>query len=473
MNKIKIVLSLLGVSLVSCTNSSKIILTNSNLILKNTTDYLNSNNLDSIGTAKILVVPCVFEGEREFSSADLEKIEKGFFAGNLSNQGSYYSLKEYYSLSSLGKLSINGEVTDVLNIPYKVSTLEEENSYLPGVVAACLYESTYFSDEFLQEYDLNSDGYLDSVVFVYSSPTSSRTGSFWAWVANVETNADTTRPITSRHMWVGIDFFTDTNYTIDTHSIIHETGHLLGLRDYYPSDNYYLALGGHSMMDYNISDHDPYSKMLLDWAEPIYYDFKKNKKITLKLPVFEETNQFLLYNVNWNHSVMDEYLIFEYYTPTSLNYLDATYQYSTRPLGFTKPGIKIYHVDSRVAKCTLDEYGSLSFEEYVSSIPDTYDENIYYIIGANNNKSDSYTDASRQGRYKQIGLVENKEYNTLQSGNYADDDSLFYECDTFDSANSSYLLNGNFNNGESISLKMTVDELNDNYATITLEYYGD
>lgn len=448
-------------------------ITNSDFCLQNTTDYLEQENLPSLGEAKILVVPCVFKEEREFTESDLANIEKGFFGDDLPSEGGYHSLKDYYYQSSLGKLSLTGEVTDVLSIPYTVDELEEDGSYLPGVAASCLYDdSSFVSDSFLRKYDKDEDGYLDSVVFVYSSPTSSRTGSFWAWVANVDTKPDLSRPITSRHMWVGIDFFADEDYAIDTHSIIHETGHLLGLRDYYPSDNYYLALGGHSMMDYNISDHDPYSKMLLGWAEPTYYDFDGYDKVTVELPSFEDTNAFLLYKPNWNHSSLDEYLLFEFYTPTKLNLLDAKTQYSTRPLGFSKPGIKIYHADSRVAKCTMGEY-YLSFDEYVSLIPEAYDEDTYYIIGASNNKEDSYTDASRQGRYKQIALIENKAYNTLQSGSSADDDSLFYEGDVFDSSSSAYLLNGNFNDGSTVSLRMSVDSITEEKATITLELIGE
>ena len=329
------------------------------------------------------------------------------------------------------------------------------------------------SNEFFQSYDQDKDGYVDGVVFVYSSPISDRTGNFWAWVANFATEMNLNRPTFFRHMWCGIDFFYRGGYDVDSHTIIHETGHLFGLRDYYPSDNYNLALGGHSMMDYNISDHDPYSKMLLSWAEPTYYDFKKNNKITINLSAFQNTNQFILLNTDWNHSIMDEYLLVEYYTPTGLNELDAKYQYDNRPLGFTESGIKIYHVDSRIARCHYSEQTySILFDEYVDEIPETHDEGIYYLIGASNNNEDSRTDASRQGRYKQISLIENKPYNQLQSGMSADNDSLFKVGDIFDSSNSAYLLNGKWNSGEDISFTLRVEQINEENATLTIEYTG-
>lgn len=445
----------------------------SSLLLENTSEFKESVACSALGEQKILVIPCHFKQEREFSDGDLEKISRAFFDASLSSSGNYYSLAEFYSKSSGGKLSFSGEVTPVLEVPYTVEEVEKDGNYFPGVPAST-FLSSGVSDEFLQSYDLNQDGYVDNAVFVYSSPSSSRSGHFWAWVHTFATESNLSRPNFAHHMWVGIDNFTDASYSIDAHTIIHETGHLLGLRDYYPSDNYYLALGGHSMMDYNISDHDPYSKMLLGWADPIYYDFKDYQEVTVEIPAFENGNHFLLFKPGWNHSVMDEYLLFEYYTPDGLNKLDADTKYSNRPQGFTESGIKIYHVDSRIAKCSYDAASSsLSFDSYVNEIPDEHPADTYYLIGASNSYEDSRTDASRQGRYKQIALIENKEFNRLQVGESADNDSLFQKGDVFSSEDSAYLLNGSWNDKTKVSLTMEVLSMDESKATLKLTYQGE
>ena len=447
-------------------------ITNTNLILQNTDDYKQNYNLSSLGTQKILVIPCQFKDEPSFTSEMLEKIERAFFEENLSsNENCYYSLKEYYAKTSLNQLEITGEVTEVVQIPYTVEEIEQTLNYLPGIPAQFFMNEA--SDTLLQEYDANQDGFVDSVCFIYSTPMSD-TSNFWAWVSTFDTQPNVNRPELKRHMWCGYDSFEKETYVIDTHTIIHETGHLLGLRDYYPSDNLNVALGGHSMMDYNISDHDPYSKMLLSWCDPIYYDFLKNPTITIQLKPFQGTNEVLLLNVSWNHSVMDEYLLVEYYTPDELNELDAKTKYENRPIGFSKPGIKIYHVDSRVAHCTFNALtNQVDFISYVDEIPQEKSSELdYYVIGASNNLADSYTDASRQGRYKQIQLIENKEYNFLQSGQTADDDSLFYEGDVFNSNQSAFLTNGLFNNQEKIGFQITIDQLSKEYATLTISYDG-
>ena len=443
----------------------------SSLVLANTDDYLEMDNCPSTGEQKVLVVPCRFEGEPEFDDDILSKLNRAFFDEDLSEEdGCYYSVAEFYRQSSYGALTLSGEVLEVVDIPYTVEEAEKVSSYLPGLPAEQLALSE-LSDEKLREYDLNHDGYVDSACFIYSSPMDSRTGSFWAWTATFATEPNLERPSFRRHLWCGIEKVSNDDYEIDAHTLVHEMGHVFGLRDYYPSDNMNLSLGGHSMMDYNISDHDPYSKMLLGWLDPLYYDFKPGQSLTLDLKPLQSGNEALLLNTNWNHTVMDEYLLIEYYTPDGLNALDAEKAYDTRPQGFTKPGLKVYHVDSRIAECHFDEAGDGVFDRYVDAIPEDKGES-FYLIGANANNVDSYTDASRVGRYKQIQLVENKTVNRLQSGYPADDDSLFYEGDVFDSAACpAYISNGLFNNGEEIGFTIAVNSLGET-ANLTITYEG-
>ena len=61
------------------------------------------------------------------------------------------------------------------------------------------------------------------------------------------------------------------NAPIDAHTYIHEAGHVLGLEDYYNYDrtSNYGAAGGFNMQDYNVGEHDPYSRVALGWIDPI------------------------------------------------------------------------------------------------------------------------------------------------------------------------------------------------------------
>ena len=148
-------------------------ITNHNLTLENTDEFKEAKSLSALGTQKLLVVPVQFQGEREFSQEDLTRIQKAFFQKDLStSEGkNYYSVSEFYSQSSLGQLSFNGEVTDVLKVPFTVEEMTSDGNYFPGVPAQYMMDSSSYPSSYFQDYDTDKDGYVDAVVFVYSSPT--------------------------------------------------------------------------------------------------------------------------------------------------------------------------------------------------------------------------------------------------------------------------------------------------------------
>lgn len=120
------------------------------------------------------------------------------------------------------------------------------------------------------------------------------------------------------YSWVNYNFlFQNKGRLPDTHVLIHETGHLLGLKDYYSEDEdeQYFATAKFDMMDMNIGDHNAFSKMLLDWTTP----YVIQKPTTFKLHSFIKTGECIILTSSWNQTPMDEYLLLEFYTPTGIN----------------------------------------------------------------------------------------------------------------------------------------------------------
>ncbi len=162
-------------------------------------------------------------------------------------------------------------------------------------------------------------------------------------------------------MWASIDFANEpydeayeTTIEVNTLTYIHETGHMLGLDDYYDYDfsgqspkqtDYVGGVGGADLMDYTVGDHSPISKILLGWITPTVVTTSTSNLtlVSLQSNVGNNEHQVLLIPKHWNDSYFDEYLLIDFYTPNELNRLSAG-QYGL----FSEAGVRIYHIDATV-----------------------------------------------------------------------------------------------------------------------------
>lgn len=356
------------------------------------TNHTGRSIMKSTGDRKILVVPVEFSDFRvsELGITEDEYItnlEMAFFGSYWNNK--YVSVAEYYNRSSYGKLRLSGTVCDkFFTFPKtreeidgtKDGTKAERddvyNSY-KNVIDWC--KNTYHIS--LDEYrvdpeDPNSDVAI-YMVYTYPNeePYNVKNPTFWwdytflekplSWTSYTSLNILTGRP--------------------DAHTLIHETGHLLGLNDYYPAEtadskNYVPEPAGRiDMMDSNVGDHTGFSKMLLDWARP--YHVKDTTEIDIRS--LSKYGDLILINDQWNWNCFDEYYLIEFYTPSGLNHYDSTVGNSNAKLP-SIPGIKIYHVDARlayyktVAKSSVFDYYCDSFSDDIPDRQDPGPKNINY-----------------------------------------------------------------------------------------------
>jgi len=205
--------------------------------------------------------------------------------------------------------------------------------------------------------------------------------------------------------------------------------------------DYPCPLGCVDMMDHNIGDHNAMTKYAYGWIKPTVID----KETTIDLKPFEDSGDFLLLtNQHYNNTAWDEYFTVEYITPTKLNELDYNTPYKESGLqGYSKPGIRICHIDNRGVYA--DEKTGLTFS--------TSDKNIFNDP-ISNTPVTSYTmfadTTSSVTPFFQITLmqknVDEARYNVLSEdrGYYeairnkssreriqSPDDSLFYAGESF------------------------------------------
>ncbi len=457
--------------------------------------------ISSVGSPKILVIPIEIEGyEKNATASNKERIEKAFF-GESEDTG-WESVKSFYKKSSYGKLDIDGFVTDWWECGYTVDEIhsfsDSQNRYFQPTVrlleeAVKWYKVTY--DTKATDFDSDADGLIDGVWLVYGAPNYTKSSdvplTFWAYTYS-DYNLKSTSllsPLGYRYSWASYDFM-DVGYgidSIDAHTYIHETGHMLGLDDYYVSkvSSSLIEKGGHNysptgqldMMDHNILDHNSFSKLALGWASP--QDGSEIGTYTLK--PYEEGGDCLVIpsDNGWNGSAFDEYILVEFYTPSGLNQKDSDSLYAGNGLkGFTKKGIRIYHVDARmVARNNAGEF------VYVDSVKKDANYIATYIAHSN---SSAYNYVNPE--YRLIQLLDATEKKNFDTDNdpssifadrrkkaKADDSSLFYEGNsfTFDSYKSSfpnyyYHNSPLMNNGSTFSKKITIDSIGDAEAKITI-----
>lgn len=358
---------------------------NGKTIIQQTYKDYSNNHVNSIdycptnGNLKILVIPVWFSDSGDYIATNKkdkvrQDIETAYFGTN--GETGWRSVKTYYEELSNNAVTISGTVSDWYSTSY--------TAYQAGVsysVTADLVKTAtdwYFNNnksDTRKSYDSDNNGYIDAVMLIYGAPDSSALNNdalenLWAYCFWLQQSNTTSQPIPNAFFWASYDFmysngsrFSPTpagseygsgdtaHCKIDAHTYIHEMGHIFGLEDYYDyATTKYCPAGGFSMQDYNVGSHDPYSVMALGWANP--YVVTENSEVNIG--TFQKTRDLVVVTESWNGigSPFDEYLILELYSPTGLNELDSTYTYSKSPKGPTRVGIRLWHVDARLAYCT-------------------------------------------------------------------------------------------------------------------------
>lgn len=234
----------------------------------NTLSYSGTNGnssevvyMPSIGNVKALFVLVDFE---DISHSDYDK---DYFLGSVN------IYKDFYERSSYGKLKIDADIKECTvarpRAFYEDPRQDGSNDTVYGrqlLLKEILHELDSTTD--FSQYDTNNDGYIDGLYLKFAGTDTGWGNMWWNYTTHdYEGNIVDNKKI-SEYV-----FLCSKEYNV----IIHETGHLLGLVDYYDnrwgstfSDN--IAESTDVMFD-GYGDHNAYSKYILGWIdEPIIID---------------------------------------------------------------------------------------------------------------------------------------------------------------------------------------------------------
>ncbi len=445
--------------------------------------YLNA---PSTGEQHLLVIPVSFT-DSDKTNQDEKKIliNNAFFGDESKNN--FYSVGQYFDIASYGHLKLKGTVSDFYNIDLSSTELRNNiNSRTSSSRYAASRAVEWYQENHddISLYDNDKDGYIDSVFIVYDHPFDNSTDSlYWAYVDHMNKNEGINfldgqgkiyvnniegNKYVSTYAWASYNFLYPNNNYVDTHVYVHESGHLFGLVDYY-SNNSYQPLGYLDMMDYNLGDHNAYSKMLLNWSTPKVVSGSGNISIR---PSILSGDVILIPTNSYNNTPYDEYLLLEYFAPISINekddrlsftYNDAYHNSRTGKL-YNQYGLKVYHVDSRLAyfknKGLSSIIAMLDDEDYQNKL-DNYRKtslNRYCLDFAFDNNNSSHP---------LIALLPADDENALLDGSCASNASLFKRGDSFGINN---YQNFKFYNGDELEYSFVIEDINPDRITINFSH---
>ena len=417
------------------------------IFLSDELDKFLTSGIYPVGETNVLIIPINFT-DYTFTSEDLEKLELSFFG--TSEETGWESVQSYYHKSSYGSFAFNGEILAPFqtNKPSTYYAKRFNNGYDADydIIKAALEHYDSMIDYSL--YDMNNDGFIDGLFFIYATPTwyGDETGSdndsdlWWAYMYQYYTDDyefyDGVEA--NYYLWAGVDFMyepltyngnTDITVNVNATTYIHETGHMLGLYDYYDYEEGIGpdgGLGGADMMDYTVGDHNSFTKIILDWTTPLVVS---GKSTTVTIEGFTESGDVILVSPNWNYSYFDEYFLVEFFTPTGLNEAHAGFNglYSTS-------GIRIFHVNARIN-------------------PDQNDGELFYY-----NNSDTSV--------KLLKPIEADGDNSIEDTWIAENSDLFQAGDVFGKSD-----NYKLQNGVSLNFDIKILSIENNAATIEIIFY--
>ena len=464
--------------------------------------FYNTRVLPSTGDVNILVVPLIVPG---YETIDIDgdgiddservksDLDKAFFSSGRDDV--YCSVKDYYYQSSYGKLNLSGEVTDYceINDDLGYSYTNAANITLSDTYDIVNKVCDWLSDTKgfdLTKYDNNKDGYIDGIWCIYSCPNYSNGGpkgddnNFWAYTSwgnqtpTKDRKPDVSKPIYNLFGWASYDFMYE-GYgisKIDTHTYIHETGHFLGLNDYYSDVSSYNPIGKVDMMDSNIIDQNMYSKMLLGWTKP----YLVTGNATIDLKSMQNENALIVipgdsYVINDKNEFdpFSEYILIELYTNEGLNYDDSRRSVSDRPLAMNDKGVRIYHIDNRKfvvdVKSKKDD-GTYTSKEYKTG--DTVDSQHKIILPMSNDRGSSrynygFGVDSNDNLFDEVRVIEANNVDSFSNGGYQTSKTLFKEGSSFDIGTySKFFINkssdktkGLLDTGDSFSKTISIGEI--------------
>lgn len=222
------------------------------------------NLMPSVGNVKALVFLVDFPNCKQTDNT----INAEVVASELFDTENSQTLTSFYYTSSYEKLTITGDV-------YGYYTAQHEYSYYlqsgpegrQALISELMENYTNVID--YSEYDSDNDGVIDALYIDYLGDSNAEWGDIDSTYTAYWMGDDVlfNGKKISQYVWLNRNVMNSVPNIQTVYK--HETGHLLGLKDYYDDVEGTVegSLGTFDMMCCNVGDHNAFSKILLGWIE--------------------------------------------------------------------------------------------------------------------------------------------------------------------------------------------------------------
>ncbi len=307
---------------------------------------LGWRNMPTTGDVNILILCVEFQDYPHYT--DKSTMESKIFGNGSSDEYPYESLHYYYDRASYGKLNLQGDVLGWYHAPYNRDQIQKNTTGRENFIKEVFQ---YYDEQGVDfsKYDNDGDGKIDYFAIIWTGPHEGWAEFWWGYMTTFQdTNFKVDGVGLGGYSWQWENYYypdpydpTATDIEFKPYVLIHETGHALGLPDYYDYDDSVGpkgGLGGLDMMDHNWGDHNCFSKYVLDWIEPTII-IEGEQEVTVSPS--EENPEAILVMPNYTeNSPFGEFFMIQYRKREGN---DTTYP---------NDGLLIWHVDAR-----LDSYG--------------------------------------------------------------------------------------------------------------------
>ena len=342
------------------------------------------------GSPAVLVIPVEFKDSLASTKGySTDALAEAFGKGGDTD---YYSVYDYYNISSYGQLTLDITVLDYWFCPEYDSTYYYNATYDYYGDKVAIGDQLILNEALaylegkmdLSKFDSDGNNIIDAVVLINTLDVGEE-DFYWAYrYWNIYTDDEGyyyeyDGVSANDYLWASYQFlyesydskgeaiYTDST-VMNTYTFIHEFAHILGVDDYYDTAYVGSPLDGSDIMDSMTGDHNAYTKFNLGWLTSSRL-VVTDGSITLTLEDFSKNGDTIIIANNWDEKLgaYQEYYVLVYYTNNGLNAGDE-YGY------FSRDGIVVYHVNASLYREEID--GETYYDVYNTNT-DVSDPNGY------------------------------------------------------------------------------------------------